>query len=271
MNSITLPSSLVLQSPSLFFSCHSQLKPLSILSSTEIHRFHTIPRLSISPSPKAPFLCCHSSSIGAAVPSEEGAIPVMTFEDFVEKDWSFLDSEDVHQNITGIISAGGITETSKVLVSMSSEEFVDQLVDTSPCGFLLLVHESLFTLAILKEKYDDRVKCWQGELIHLPDKWASLDVVFLYFLPALPSKLEQVLGKLARHCSPGARVVISHPQGREKLEQQRGEYQELIVSELPDEMSLQKAAAMQSFEVVEFVDEPGFYLAVLQFAGSTES
>ncbi|CAN1307053.1 hypothetical protein LINPERPRIM_LOCUS26970 [Linum perenne] len=268
MNSITLPSTFNLQAPSLWFSSHARSNRLCISSyTTKKNHSSSTPTNSLS---------CRSSSIDAAVPSEEGSIPVMSFEDFVEKDWSFLDpedpdSEDVKRNNSRIISAGGITETSKVLVSMSSEEFVDQLVeDASSYSSLLVVHESLFTLALLKEKHDENLKCWQGELTDLPEKWTSLDVVFLYFLPALPSKLDQVLEKLAKHCSPGARVVISHPQGREKLEQQRKEYQELIVSELPDEISLQKAAASHSFEVAEFVDEPGFYLAVLRFADSTE-
>ncbi|CAN0879117.1 hypothetical protein LINGRAHAP2_LOCUS12860 [Linum grandiflorum] len=264
MNSITLPSTLVLQAPSLWSSSHTRLNRLCISSYT------TRPTLTNS-------FTLRTSSIDAAVPSEEDSIPVMSFEDFVEKDWSFLDpeepdSKDVKRNNSRIISAGGITEGSKVLVSTSSEEFVDQLMEdesSSLHGFLLVVHESLLTLALLKEKYDENLKCWQGELIDLPEKWTSLDVVFLYFLPALPSKVDDVLDKLAKHCSPGARVVISHPQGREKLERQRQEYPELIVSELPDEISLQEVASSRSFEVAEFVDEPGFYLAVLRFSGST--
>jgi hypothetical protein len=67
---------------------------------------------------------------------------------------------------------------------------------------LLIVHDSLFLLACVKEKYD-KVKCWQGELIHVSEKWAPLDVVFLYFLPALPFKLDEVLGSLAKRFSPG--------------------------------------------------------------------
>lgn len=63
----------------------------------------------------------------------------------------------------------------------------------------------------------------------------------------------------------GARIVISHPQGREVLEQQRKQYPDVIVSDLPDEMTLQKAATHHSFQVAQFVDEPTFYLAVLKF------
>ncbi len=66
----------------------------------------------------------------------------------------------------------------------------------------------------------------------------------------------------------GARVVISHPQGREALEQQRKQHQDVIVSELPDKMTLLKVASDNSFEMAEFVDESGLYLAVLQFSGA---
>lgn len=64
----------------------------------------------------------------------------------------------------------------------------------------------------------------------------------------------------------GARLVISHPQGREVLEQQKKQYQDVVTSDLPDKMTLQKAAANHSFEMVEYVDEPGFYLTVLRLS-----
>lgn len=62
----------------------------------------------------------------------------------------------------------------------------------------------------------------------------------------------------------GGRVVISHPQGREVLKQQRQQHPEVVVSDLPDKKTLQKVAAAYSFDVAEFVDEPALYLAVLR-------
>ncbi|KAJ0088285.1 hypothetical protein Patl1_32927 [Pistacia atlantica] len=185
----------------------------------------------------------HQTSIGSTVPSNEGVVSVI---DLIEKDWSFLDSDDLNseeniQKIDNIISAGEIDHSSRVLVSIGSEGFVDRRNMT-------------------------RVKCWQGELRYVPEEWAPLDVVFLYFLPALPYTLDQAFGALADRCSPGARVVISHhPQGREKLEQQREQFADVVISDLPDEMTLQKVAANHSFEIAKFVDEPGLYLAVLKF------
>lgn len=68
----------------------------------------------------------------------------------------------------------------------------------------------------------------------------------------------------------GARIVISHPQGREVLEEQRQQYPDVIISDLPEKLALQKAAAEYSFDLVEFVDEPGFYLAALTLRRKTD-
>ena len=150
----------------------------------------------------------HRLTVGAATPSNEGVVSVIDFEDFMEKDWSFLDSDSTNseeehkKKIDWIISKGEIAENSRVLVCTCSEEFVDQLVDSSPCQLLLAVHDSLFLLAGIKEKYD-KVKCWQGELIYVPEKWTPFDVIFLYFLPALPFELDCIFGELAKRCLPG--------------------------------------------------------------------
>lgn len=148
------------------------------------------------------------SNTDAPITIPEGAVSFIDFEEFIEKDWSVLDSdqsgsaEEFNNHIDRIISAGKIEENSRVLVATGSEGFVDRLIDSSPCKFLLIVHDSLLLLAGIKEKYD-QVKCWQGEVIYVPEKWAPFDVAFLYFLPALPFKLDEILGSLATKCSPG--------------------------------------------------------------------
>lgn len=208
MNSFFFPSSLL----PLFPSCKSsspslQPKPQYICTFNRHHHDHNLPILSHSLKPSLQLsLSTRKTSVGAASPPDEGAVSVINFEDFTEKDWSFLDSDELNfkehiQRIDHIISAGEIDESSRVLVSISSEEFVDRLVESLP-SLLLVVHDSLFVLAGIKEKYD-MVKCWQGELIYVPEKWAPLDVVFLYFLPAMPFPLDQVFETLAKRCSPG--------------------------------------------------------------------
>lgn len=58
-------------------------------------------------------------------------------------------------------------------------------------------------------------------------------------------------------------MIISHPKGKEVLEQQRKQYPDVVVSDLPNKTYLQSVAAAHSFDVAEFVDEPGLYLAIL--------
>lgn len=144
----------------------------------------------------------------AATPPQEGVVAVMNFDELVEKDWSFLESngtnseEELDRKTDRIISAGNVVGTSKVMVALGSDKFIDRLVDSTPCQLLLVVHESLLSLACIKERHD-KVKCWQGELIFVPEKWAPLDVVFLYFLPGLPFTLEEIFKALTNLCSPG--------------------------------------------------------------------
>ncbi|XP_010243381.1 PREDICTED: uncharacterized protein LOC104587461 [Nelumbo nucifera] len=211
------------------------------------------------------------SSPEIPTPSTEAPISIITFEDIVEKDWSFLETDETNSDeqrtrkTDRIISAGQINGDSRVLVSIATEEFVDRLVESSPsCRLMLFVHDSLFVLAGIKEKHDS-VKCWQGELINVPEKWTPFDVVFLCYLPALPFELDKIFASLSRHCSPGARLVISYSQGREVVEKQRQQYSDVVISDLPDRLTLEKVAANHSFEIAEFEDEPGFYFAVLKF------
>ncbi|PON56318.1 S-adenosyl-L-methionine-dependent methyltransferase [Trema orientale] len=278
MNSLFSPSSLY-PSPSPY---HRQLQPQNIRSNRSNRRRYQLrcplplPHPSLSRNSLHIIIPRSSSSVGEDIYPNEGSIPAIEFEDITEKDWSFLDPDDLVSDqdyghkLNRIIASGQIESGSRVVVSAGAEGFVDRLVDSSsPCSLLLVVHDSLFVLAGIKEKYD-KVKCWQGELLYVPEKWAPLDVVFLYFLPALPFGLDQVFGVLAKHCSPGARLVISHPQGREVLEQQRKKYPDVIISDLPKKSVLQKAASDHSFDLVEFVDDSGFYLAVLKFSSARD-
>ncbi|KAK9160054.1 hypothetical protein Syun_006395 [Stephania yunnanensis] len=240
------------------------LRPHFLSHSIHFNNF-SLTHLPFTPTttPSLRYLCSSSQS------NETSPISVLDFEEFVEKDWSFLECDALHalESRSRIISAGEVGAGSRVLVSIGSEEFVDGLVGCCRLGLLLVVHDSLFVLAGIKERYDG-VKCWQGEIVYVPDKWAPFDAVFLWFLPALPFELDRIMGALARICSSGARVVISHPQGREVLNQQRKDNPEVVVSDLPDKETLKKVAANNSFALTEYIDEKGFYLAVLKFCKS---
>ncbi|EHA8588004.1 putative Retinal dehydrogenase 1 [Cocos nucifera] len=44
----------------------------------------------------------------------------------------------------------------------------------------------------------------------------------------------------------------------------RQQYPDMVTFDLPDKITLEKAATDHSFQITEFVDEPTFYLAVLK-------
>lgn len=163
-------------------------------------RFKTKPHLNFHHPLKPKFNFCTSLRATEPVSIPEEDTSYVAVEDFIDKDWSVLDYTG--PNTDRIISSGKIDENSKVLVSSGSEEFVDSLVGCSKFKSLVVLHDSLLILALLVEKYDN-VMCWQGEVTIVPDQWAPFDAVFLYFLPALPFKLEDILGSLTPKCSPG--------------------------------------------------------------------
>lgn len=60
-------------------------------------------------------------------------------------------------------------------------------------------------------------------------------------------------------------MVISHPEGRQVLDQQRREFPGAVISDLPDKAALLSVATKHSFTVTEFTDDDKLFLAVLKF------
>ncbi|XP_020594208.1 uncharacterized protein LOC110034268 [Phalaenopsis equestris] len=155
---------------------------------------------------------------------------------------------------------------------MGSEWFIDRLIESAPsCELLLVIHESILVLAMIKEKYDE-IRCWQGEITALPERFSRFDAVFACYFPGMGIPLDQLLSSAGRCCSPGARLLISYDQGKEVIEgRHRQLYPDRVSSQLPERSALERAAANHSFQVIEFVDEATFYLALLSFTGPVVS
>ncbi|KAH7656560.1 S-adenosyl-L-methionine-dependent methyltransferase protein [Dioscorea alata] len=247
MASISIHS---LLSPSpLHLHLRSQPRPQTLARFSPLRR-HSIPlRL---PSP-----------LLTALSDDSSTAPVT---DIIERDWSFLEpNQSLIHETDRIIAAAGIRPDSKVLTVIPSVGFVGRLVESFPCELLVATHESLLVLATIKENHDS-VRCWQGGIDAVPERFGPFDVVFLCYFPALGVSIDQALSYLAARCSEGARLVICCEQGRAIIEQQhREQYSDLVKSVLPHRVCLEKAAPNYSFEVTDFADEPNFYLAVLKF------
>lgn len=149
------------------------------------------------------------SPLHSSLTGEPSGSPPLLFEDIIEKDWSFLDfdavnsDEERRRKSHRSISAARIQEGSRVLVCMGSEWFVDRLMESAPsCGLLLIIHASLLALAMIKEKYDN-VRCWQGEITALPERFSGFDVVFVCYLPGMGVSLDQLLSSVGNRCCPG--------------------------------------------------------------------
>ncbi|KAG0458317.1 hypothetical protein HPP92_023154 [Vanilla planifolia] len=214
-------------------------------------------------------------SVYSSLSSDSSGATSLPVVDVIERDWSFLDVDTVNTNeeryrkADRVIAAGGIQKGSRVLVCMGSEFFVDRLVESAPnCELLLVAHESLLALAVIKEMYDS-VRCWQGQITALPQRFTQFDAVFVCYFPGMGVSLDEFLGFVAGRCSPGARLLISFDQGREVVEgNHRQTYPDMVTADLPERNALEKAAADHAFHITEFVDEPTSYLAVLTFDGS---
>ncbi|CAL9166007.1 unnamed protein product, partial [Musa hybrid cultivar] len=164
-----------------------------------------------------------------------------------------------------IISAADIRGTgSRVLAALPTLSFVDRVVESAPCELLVAIHESLFVLAMIKESHD-RVRCWQGGVDAVPERFSPFDAMFICYFPGMGVSIDQLLSSLSGKSSPGS-VVLSFDQGREVIEQNhRQQYPDMVTNNLPDRTELERAATEHSFQITEFVDEPTFYLAVLRF------
>ncbi|RWW09736.1 hypothetical protein GW17_00026759 [Ensete ventricosum] len=162
-------------------------------------RFHLGPRRSLRrlSSPLLPSPVAFSAS----------ALPL---GELVERDWSFLDADATNNEeqradkARRIISAADIRGTgSRVLAALPTLSFVDRVVESAPWELLVAIHESLFVLAMIKESHD-RVRCWQGGVDAVPERFSPFDAVFICYFPGMNVSIDQLLSSLAGKSSPGS-------------------------------------------------------------------
>ncbi|KAF3340146.1 hypothetical protein FCM35_KLT15917 [Carex littledalei] len=188
---------------------------------------------------------------------------LVTHEDLNERDWSFVEVEKADDKMARVISSASLPPSSRVLVALPTPSFVDQLIDASMPQHVVAYHESLVMLSNVKELRDE-VRCFQGGVTTVPTKFSPFDAVFVCYFPGMGVSLGQLLRSHASLCSSGSRVVIFFEQGRETIEIHRQQFPDRVTSDLPELETLKKVASTNGFELIEFVDEPTFYVAVLR-------
>ncbi|KAJ3674082.1 hypothetical protein LUZ60_006074 [Juncus effusus] len=200
----------------------------------------------------------------------------VTYQDFNERDWSFVEpssSEQQCQRLTQVVNSASLPPLSRVLVALPSLGFVNALLGPVQGGEepvelpeqVVAYHESLVMLGNVKEEHD-AVRCFQGDVASVPAKFAPFDAIFVCYFPGMKVSVGELLRSHVPLCSSGSRLVIFFDQGRETIEKiHRQKSPEMVISDLPDLESLKNAASANSFEIVEFIDEPNsLYLAVLK-------
>jgi len=78
------------------------------------------------------------------------------------------------------------------------------------------------------------------------------------------SNLHEALLKASMLLQPGGHLLISHPLGRAWHSQLHRDSPQLVPHELPDAEQLQQLTLNLPLQVVELIDKPQLYAAVLQ-------
>ncbi|XP_078439453.1 uncharacterized protein LOC144709708 [Wolffia australiana] len=199
------------------------------------------------------------------------AVSAVHFEELVERDWSFLDSSPAAKKshrisvFDVIIAAAGLSPDSRALACFPAAGFIDRIAEVCPCQLLIATHDSLFLLAEIKENHDS-VRCWQGGVDAVPERFSPFDSAFVCYFPAMGVSIAELLRSLARRCSPGARVVIGCEHGRDGVKRHREEHPDVVTSDWPSKSDLEQATKENNFQIVELVDESSVYRAVLQLS-----
>ncbi len=117
-------------------------------------------------------------------------------------------------------------------------------------------------LAQAEAKYGTSVKYVQQDVCDLPAKEGPFDVVFCNGMFGNIYDQQLALQTIHTLLTEGGRLVISHPLGKDFVRQLKEVNPEL--KELPDESEIGPLVEPEGFKVIQFVDEPEFYLAIAE-------
>jgi ubiquinone/menaquinone biosynthesis C-methylase UbiE len=179
--------------------------------------------------------------------------------------------DDIRERTRVIVKESGIKSGSRVLdvgtgMGVLIEYFLERgLSETDIVGCDL----SSKMLAEARTRYP-HVTFWQGDVQELPESLGKFDAVFFNACFGNIFDQKQVIGKMRKALRAGGKVIISHPLGNAFVEKLKEQDPKLVLQRLPQVDDLHNWCAEFQFDLVQFADEPQFYLAILQASENGE-
>lgn len=174
---------------------------------------------------------------------------------------------DVEEKMQSIVRASGLQADWKVLdCGAGTGAFISHF-HRKGAQDITAVDLSLMMISKLKERFDN-VRCWHGDVIDLPTEYGPFDVIFFNSMFGNVHSQIETLKTAVRLAKPGTRIVISHPLGAPFVVTLQKESPSVVPNTLPIRLELEKLMEGIPLEIVQFQDEPGLYLAILNVTSS---
>jgi SAM-dependent methyltransferase len=105
------------------------------------------------------------------------------------------------------------------------------------------------------------VMAFQCDVVLLPLKPTSVDVVFMNAMYGNIANKEAACSNVSNVLKPNGRLVVSHPEGRGFVEELRAQ-SDLFIESFPSQEEFRALLQPRGLEVVTYRDEPELYLMV---------
>jgi ubiquinone/menaquinone biosynthesis C-methylase UbiE len=184
--------------------------------------------------------------------------------DKVAQSFDRLKPPDVEEKLEDIVKSAQIKAGDVILdVGSGTGALLAPILKAMPSK-VVACDLSREMLAQAKEKYGSSVKYVQRDVIDLPGKEGPFDVVFCNAM--FGNIYDQQLALQAIHTllKEGGRLIISHPMGKDFVRRLKELRPETIKELLPGESEIGPLVEPEGFKVIQFVDEPEFYLAIAE-------
>lgn len=179
--------------------------------------------------------------------------------------------DDIAERTRLIVAKSGIAASSRVLdvgtgMGVLIEYFLEQgISEQNVVGCDL----SSKMLNEARRRYG-QVTFWQGDVLELPADLGKFDAVFFNACFGNIFDQKQVVSKMRDVVRTNGKIIISHPLGNAFVEKLKAQDPKLVLQRLPERADLEIWCRDLELELVEFTDEPEFYLAILQARDGSE-